>query len=266
MEWTGTHGRLLARAFEQVLGRPEAGAMAFTRCLAPKVVSHLGKDHSFAPQGWEPCRVADDDDVVSRSITADAAVERREAKGAATLLLVDTARAGAGMDGIYSASKEVDEASLFEAALRLARSEVTRQLCGTDRHYAERAIRMARRVGNRHGISPWAEFNFLVQVAEHEDHPGAHLHHLGLWPVRESEDSVVTSDLEVSRRLVDRLLGVGAAGLTIPARIDSLQLTGITAESRPDLERFLHDADALPLLLAMEKLTDRKHLWVGVLA
>ena len=169
------------------------------------------------------------------------------------------------MDGIYSASKEVDEASLFEAALRLARSEVTRQLCGTDRHYAERAIRMARRVGNRHGISPWAEFNFLVQVAEHEDHPGAHLHHLGLWPVRESEDSVVTSDLEVSRRLVDRLLGVGAAGLTIPARIDSLQLTGITAESRPDLERFLHDADALPLLLAMEKLTDRKHLWVGVL-
>ena len=265
MEWTGTHARLLARAFEQVLGHPEAGAMAFTRCLAPEVVNHLGQDHSFAPQGWEPCRVTDDDDVASRSITADAAVERREAKGAATLLLVDTARAGAGMDGIYSASREVDEASLFDAALRMARSEVTRQLSSTDRQYAERAIRMARQVGNRHGVSPWAEFNFFVQVAEHEDHPGAHLHYLGLWPVREPEDSDATSDLEVSRKLVDRLLGVGAAGLTIPARIDSLQLIGLTAESRPDLERFLHDADALPLRLAMEKLTDRRHLWVGAL-
>ena len=75
MEWTGTHGRLLASAFEQVLGHPEAGAMAFTRCLAPEVVIHLGKDDSFAPQSLEPYRVADADDAASRTITADAALE-----------------------------------------------------------------------------------------------------------------------------------------------------------------------------------------------
>ena len=265
MEWTATHGRLLASAFEQVLGRPEAGAMAFTRCLAPEVVVHLGEDESFAPPGWKPYRVADADDATSNTITADVAVEWREAKRTATLLLVDTARAGAGMDGIYSASREVDEASLFDVALRLARSEVTRQLSSEDRQYAERAVRMARRVGSRHSVSPWAEFDFLVHVAEHKIHPGADLHRLGLWPVCASEDSDATLDLEVSRRLVDRLLGVESVGLTIPVRIDSLQLTGLTAESRADLERFLHDADALPLLLAMDKLADRKHLWVGVL-
>ena len=265
MEWTATHGRLLASAFEQVLGRPEAGAMAFSRCLAPEVVVHLGEDESFAPPGWKPYRVADVTDATSHAITADVAVEWREAKRAATLLLVDTARAGAGMDGIYSASREVDEASLFDAALRLARSEVTRQLSGEDRQYAERAVRMARRVGSRHSVSPWAEFDFLVHVAEHKIHPGAALHRLGLWPVCASEDSDATSDLEVSRRLVDRLLGVESAGLTIPVRIESLQLTGLTAESRADLERFLHDADASPLLLAMDKLADRKHLGVGAL-
>ena len=41
-----------------------------------------------------------------RTITADRAVEMREDKGDATLLLVDTDRAGAGMDGIYSASRK----------------------------------------------------------------------------------------------------------------------------------------------------------------
>ncbi len=150
MEWTATHGRLLANAFEQVLGHPEAGAIAFTRCLAPEVVVQLAEDESFAPPGWKPYRVADVGDVASRTITADAAVEWREAKRAATVLLVDTARAGAGMDGIYSASREVDEASLFDVALRLARSEVTRQLSSAGRQYAERAVRMARRVGSRH--------------------------------------------------------------------------------------------------------------------
>ena len=265
MEWTGTHGRLLTSAFQQVLGRPEAGAVAFTRCLAPEVVNHLGEDGTFAPLGWEPHRVADAPAGASRTITADAAVEWREAKRTAILLLVDTDRVGAGMDGIYSASREVDEASLFDVALRLARSEVTRQVSGADRQYAERAIRMARRVGSRQGVSPWAEFDFLAQIAERKDHPGAHLYRVGLWPIRESDDSDALSDLDVSRKLVDRLLGVGAAGLTIPARIDSLQLTGLTAQSRIDLERFLHDADALPLRLALEKLADQQHLWVGAL-
>ena len=82
--------------------------------------------------------MADSDDADLRTITADRAVEMREAKGDATLLLVDTHLAGAGMDGIYSASREVDEASLFEEARRLAGAEVTRRLSSAHRRYAER--------------------------------------------------------------------------------------------------------------------------------
>src|SRR3970282_2242826 len=98
MVWAGLYGRLLAKAFEKVLGRPDQGAMAFVRCLTPDVVEALAGDATFAPSAWEVWRVADAEDATARTITADRAVELRESKGKPVLLLVDTARAGAGMD------------------------------------------------------------------------------------------------------------------------------------------------------------------------
>ena len=106
MEWTKLHGQILGQAFEKVLGRAEPGAMAFVRCLTPDVVEKLSADDNFCVQDWQVRRVADSDDADLRTITADRAVEMRETKGDATLLLVDTHLAGAGMDGIYSASRE----------------------------------------------------------------------------------------------------------------------------------------------------------------
>ncbi len=89
--------------------------------------------------------MADADDEGTRTITADRAVEIRETKGEASLLLVDTAKAGAGMDGIYRAAREVNEASLFTEAVRIARSEVTHRLSRDTREYAERAVKKATR-------------------------------------------------------------------------------------------------------------------------
>ena len=165
MEWTDLHGRLLGRAFEQVLGRAESGTVAFVRCLTPNVVAELVADSSFAPQDWRVWRVADMDDAEARTITADTAVEERERKGAAALLLVDTDRAGAGMDGIYSAAREVDETSLFGEARSLAAAEVTSQLSSGHRRYAEQAIRKAVGFGSRYSVSPWTAFDFLCRIA-----------------------------------------------------------------------------------------------------
>lgn len=266
MEWTELHGRLLGRAFERILDRAEAGTMAFVRCLTPDVVAHLAGDDSFAPEGWQVFRVADTDDAKRRTITADGAVERRETKREATLLLVDTDRAGAGMDGIYSASREVDEASLFTEARRLAATEVTSRLSGTHRRYAERAIRKAEGLGGRYSVSPWTAFDFLCRIVAHEQHPGGFLHLLGLWPVDASEEEAdVADELDTSGRFVNHLLGTAASGLTIPARIESLRLAEMTEEQRRDLERFLHSAETRPLLYAMEELAGKRHLWAGVL-
>ena len=263
MEWTGLHGHLLGRAFEQVLGQAERGAVAFVRCLTPDVVAGLAEDRSFDPQGWKVLRVADLDDAQVRTITADGAVERRETKGGAILLLVDTDLAGAGMDGIYSASREVHEETLFQAALRLAGAEVTRRSSGSRRRYAERAIRKAERLGGRQSVSPWTKFDFLCRVAAYGQPPGAWLHLLGLWPIAESGESDAAEELNHSQRFVERLLGTAASGLTIPARIESLKLAEPTGRQRQDLDRFLHEAETRPLLHALEILAGKEHLWVG---
>ena len=265
MEWTETHGRLLGQAFAQVLGRGEPGTVAFVRCLTPDVVARLATDDGFGPEGWDILRVANTDDAAARTCTADGAVERREAKGPATLLLVDTDRAGAGMDGIYSAAREVDEASLFRVAERLAGSEVTRQRSRPDREYAERAIRKAAGFGGRYSVPPWMRFDFLCRIAAHRRHPGAYAHLLGLWPVDESAEGDTAAQLDTSRRFVDYLLGPAAAGLTIPARIESLRLAEPTPEQRRELDRFLHEAEAQPLLPALGRLASRPQLWIGPL-
>ena len=172
MEWTHLHGHLLARAFENILGSPQLGAMAFVRCLNPDVTEALGDDTSFQPTGWKVVRVADQTQDGKRTITADQAVERRESKLDASLLLVDTERAGAGMDGIYSAAREVNESTLFQEAQRLAGGEITDRLSGQDRRFAEQAVRKARGHGGMHGVSRWAEFDFLCRVAASGRTPG----------------------------------------------------------------------------------------------
>ena len=123
MHWTDLHSRFMKQAFEnkKVLGtNPARGSVAFVRCLTPDVVAELAADDSFAPRGWKVYRVAGEHAAEKRSITADQAVELREAKEAPILLLVDTEEAGAGMDGIYSAAQEVAEADLFKVAQSLA--------------------------------------------------------------------------------------------------------------------------------------------------
>ena len=265
MALTFLHGQLLGRAFDQVLGQTGPGAMSFVRCLTPEVVADLASTDSFTPRGWRVFRVAEADDLTSRTISADSAVEKREVKSEAVLLLVDTDRAGAGMDGIYSASQEVDETELFEEARRLALNEVTRRLTRPHRQYAEKAIRKAAGFGGQYSLSPWTVFDFLCRIAAERRHPGACLHLLGMWPTADTKVSDPTEELDVSRRFVDCLLGTAASGLTIPARIESLRLAEPTSEQRRDLERFLHFAEVQPLMSALHGLVDKKHLWIGAL-
>ena len=264
MTWTELHAEILGKAFANVLGTPESGSVAFVRCLTPNVVHALARDTSFGLQEWVVARVANRNNEGERTISADHAVERREAKGDAMLLLVDTLEAGAGMDGIYSAAREVVEAELFEEALRLSKGEVTRQLSREDWHYAEHAIRKARGRG-RYSVSAWTEFDFLCRIAADKRHPGAYLHLLGLWPVLSSEEADVTDELDASRLFVDRLLGAQVAGLTPSKRVEGLRLLQSSERQCRDLERFLRSADTKPLLPALADLVAQKHLWVNAL-
>src|SRR5438445_11287354 len=240
--WTEPHARIMAKSFEKVLVRAEPGSMAFVRCLTPDVVEALASDMAFAPYGWLVRRVADVDEERTRTTTADRAVELRETKKDSVLLLVDTAHAGAGMDGIYSATREVDETILFREALRHAAHEVTLSVSREAREYAERAVKKARGHGRRLSISLWTEFDFFVRVAADKRHPGELLQLLGLWPVQESDESEQGDGLEISRLFVDRLLGTTVSGLTPTRRIEALKLLNPSEQQKGDLERFLRSA------------------------
>ncbi len=265
MIWTELHAKLLSKAFENVLGEPDKGAIAFVRCLAPEVVEALAGDATFAPASWQVFRVADVTDLAKRTITADRAVELRETKKDAVLLLVDRHKAGAGMDGVYSAAREIQESVLFNEATRLAGSAITQQRKRPMRDYAEQAIRKARTGGYRVAISRWAEFDFLVRVAHEKQHPGALLYLVGLWPVAQGAPADDKGSLDTSRLFVERLLGVAARGLTPSQRIEALKLVDPLPEQQTDLERFLWVAAKKPLLEALAELAHQPHLWVNAL-
>lgn len=108
--------RLLTRALGRVLGTATQASVSYLRCLPPEVCRALAADPFFLVPGWRIAVVTDQIDIDRRCITADLAVAWREEKGEATLLLVDPSSAGAGMDGIYSAGREISEKVLFDAA------------------------------------------------------------------------------------------------------------------------------------------------------
>ena len=259
------HGPLLGQAFEHVLGSAQTGSMAFVRCLTPDVVADLCADRGFAPEGWQVWRVAKEGDVDTRTMTADEAVERREEKRGATLLLVDTAGAGAGMDGIYSAALEIREAPLFKEARQLAAGQITKRHSAGVRQYAERALAAARGRGNRHAVSEWAVFDYLCRVAGGEGLPGAQLHRIGLWPVRDDEGAVWREDLEQSRLFVDRLLGPASARLAPSRRVEALNLDDPDSDDGAALRRLLNSVDTQPLSVALERVADNQSLWIGAL-
>ncbi len=263
MEWTRSHGSVMAEAFSRLLGEGRQGAVAFVRCLAPQVVEVLAADtEQFVVPGWGVFLVGERTDAGARSISADRAVEIRESKGPAALFLVDTASIGAGMDGVFSAAREITETMLFAEAGRVALRRLDPEL----RRYVREAIRRARERGLGVRVSPWQELDFRCHVADGR-RPGGSLGRIGLWPVKEEGDGAEkdAEDLRESRRFVDRLLDARSMDMTPRQRIDSLRLMEPTEEQRRDLRRFLGGADALPVLEAVKDLSDRKHLWVNAL-
>ncbi len=265
MIWTDLHARILGKAFENIVGTGETGSMAFCRCLSSDVVEALVKDPHFKVSGWEVWRVADENNDSVKTIRADRAVEMREEKGNAALLLVDTIKAGAGMDGIYSAAREIHEKELFKEALNLAGREITKKISRDQRQFAEKAVKKARGYGRFFSISSWAEFDLYIRIVANKEPPGSLLYLIGLWPVKQMEDQDDSECLDISKIFVDRLLGSTASALPPAARIQTLRLLNPTEDQLKDLEGFLWHTSTKPLLTALEDLKNKSHIWVNAL-
>ncbi len=259
MEWTKLHASLLSTAFENALGEPDQGAMAYARFLDSEIVRRMANEvQLFAPTGWKTWRVSDRADISLRTITADQAVEIREEKGDPTLLLIDTEKAGAGMDGVYSAALEISEKKVFEIAIKMALEKIPKQ----NREYAKKTIIEARKHRLRFNLSPWTEFDYLVQIADRNRFPSELLHHIGLWPVADTNVTNIQEDLQLSCRFMDRLLDNSVAGTMPSQRIDTLNMNHNSEEALNELRKFLHSASVKPLRKALQDLSEKENLWI----
>jgi len=247
-----SHTAYLAKAIANRLGGPNSGAVAFLRCLPSEQIDALADSDHFVVPGWTVNAVIDV--AGRRRITADQAVEQREDKADPVLLLVDPLRAGAGLDGIYSAGREIGEAELFDEALALARRPFWGRMAVLDD-----AIWRAERLGRRRRLTPWAKFDFYVCAA---DDSGRALARLGLWPVASQADTS-TSELDLSAELADRLL-YASDTRAVSERVRALQLDDAAAHE-PELERALRLVSGMSPEEAARRIEDQPSLWLGAL-
>jgi len=263
--WNSLYAKMMSEAISNLLHKGEPGQMAFTRCLPPEIATALVQDPNFVLEGWKSYLVAGQTDLPRKTITADVAVELRESKAEPVFLLVDVDSAGAGMDGIYSAAREIREDDLFSEALRIARLEVKKARSVEDRDLAERALKKSRKRGQKQARSPWTEFGFLAEIAAQRRYPGELFYQIGLWPISESASGQYTDEylIDESKLFVDRLLGPGSANQTPGQRVESLNLCRPDPEQRAEMERFLNDSATLPLQMAIESLASLRTIWIG---
>ena len=241
--------RLLTRALGRVLGTATQASVSYLRCLPPEVCRALAADPFFLVPGWRIAVVTDQIDIDRRCITADLAVAWREEKGEATLLLVDPSSAGAGMDGIYSAGREISEKVLFDAARASAREDVQR---GYKTHVDKAMVKARQLSGQRH-LAPWREFVYLCRVVTDPRQAGLALHELGLWPVAFS-GRPDDEDLDKAARLTERLLPTQGARWSPEQRVAALRLDATQAETEKTLVRYLREVQSLSRIEAMARL------------
>lgn len=250
--------KFLAAAFKVLVGPPAPGNIAFVRCLPNDAVAPLVAHADFTVPGWQIFAVAGAHNNAAKIIPADRAVELREDKGPATLLLVDVSSAGAGMDGIYNAAKEISESDLFDKAISMARRALPR----TAIEAAKEAVRRANKLGRRHTVSPWREFEFYCVCSENAGNMGCALPTLGLWPVAFGAEPDFR-DIETSATMVERLFLTPTSSKTASTRIEALMLQDETAAQRSDLERVLRQAGGKPIDAVLTEIAALPHLWLN---
>jgi len=249
---------ILGDAFAQILGTPESGSMAFVRCLPPDVTSELVAQDGFSVEGWRVAAVVDSPSPQTRCITADQAVEWREAKGEATLLLVDPSRAGAGMDGIFGATREIGETELFKVAIDLARQRLPHGYKG----YALKALNKAGWETRRRPLAPWSAFSYLCRANDDPKALGAALPMIGLWPVA-VDGAPIEADLGRSLDLVERLIPPQGSRLSPEQRASALKLGDAEIALETKLAGLLRETDGLPRLDALERVGQMPELWLN---
>jgi DNA phosphorothioation-dependent restriction protein DptH len=250
--------QILSRSMEHLLGRGADGDLAFTRAFSRDDIQQVLAAGIRAVSEWQVVAVGSMNG--DGWITADQAVEIRESKGAATFLLIDAHSAGAGMDGIYSAAREIDEKTLFKEAISILQKNTERLW----REFAQEAIKRARRLGGRrNSTSLRQEFEFFGSINQQPNEGGRLIHLLGLWPVVGDTASESGNFLGQSALMVEKLLMPPATSQAPTMRISGLVLSRQSDDQIAALEQVLRNSGAQSRCVLLETIAKSSQLWLG---
>ena len=259
---------VLAQAFLRLLGKAHPGKVAFVRDAPLDVIRRLACDLHFQQvlkeQHWQVYGVAEREDRYDNIITSDQAVALREQKGPALLLLVDRQKAGPGMDGIYSACREIKEEKLFKQAC----DEVVQGIeSPTYRKWLRHLLKETSQ--QQEHRSPWFRFDFLVRSATDPSSWGKFLWLLGLWPVvgfpiaGKADEQKALLYLKQSARLVAEVLDTRDPLLSVAERLARAQVRTKTEADTLALQQFLETRRHEPTEALLRALSEHPHFWLG---
>jgi len=247
----------MRKAFEKVLGTPSDGAISYCRFLELPLIEAICSQDGPLIGEWAVYGVGPLGSSNPRLISADQAVEKREDKKEPTLLLVDTKTAGAGMDGIYSAGREIKETEFYSLANELARKTLDH---GT-KTLAKKAVTKARKLITSKHISPLQIFDFFSKCGEMKSVGGA-LGYIGLWPVKEYT-KLEEHELDKSSKMVEKLLLRTRGSSPTTTIIDELLLNDASHEQKTDLIDLIKAAASRPWKEAAMTVIEKEHLWLN---
>lgn len=255
---TDAQVHMLAATFQRLLPDAVPGDVAYARFLSGGVIRTLLAHPNFDVPHWAVYGVGQGDSP--SWIRGERAVELREEKQRPLLLLVDESQPDAGMDGIFSAGRELDEKLFFDDAGRYLESQVGRRTW----ELVKQAKVQARRLGAIKPLPPWQEFLFQSQASDHRA-LGRALAWLGLWPVRVDRE-LTDKNIEEARKLSARLLMEHSALQSAPERVAALLLHEPTDEQNALLTEASRLGQRQPAhLVAMQIATNSQFesIWLG---
>lgn len=258
---TDAQVQILAATFQRLLPVAVAGDVAYARFLSTGVIRTLLAHRDFEVLHWAVYGVGHGDSP--SWIRGERAVELREEKKKPLLLLVDESQPDAGMDGIFSAGRELDEKLFFDDAARHLESQVGRRTW----ELVKQAKVQARRLGAIKPLPPWQEFLFQSQASDHRA-LGRALAWLGLWPVRVDRE-LTDKDIEKAHTLSSRLLIEHSALQSAAERVAALLLHEPTLEQKALLTEVSRLAERQPAhLVTMQIATNSRFesIWLGQIA
>jgi len=228
--------------------------MLYARFFPPETLPALA-EAAISVDGWEIYVVSEELNDRPGVIGADQAVEIRENKGTPTLLIADAFSAGAGMDGIYSAAREITERDFYDTARRIALGKM-----GANRHVASYAVSQARRLGA--ALSPFRELEFYISAGAGPRQFGSSVGLLGIWPLALS-DEPTQRDIDRAIKLTEYVLLNNRARVSAVSRVESLGLENPTQNQEQSLVNIIREADRRPFREITRELIDQEELWLG---